>query len=253
MDFQKVVDFKPLNDKATVAYFKDPSLIDMKALIISDCHFCRYYEFTKSFEKFKAKLLKLLETEIVNTIIILGDVIHIRTEGAEEHLKTFLDFFQTLPYKVFYIGGNHDRHISRSISYPKTSNITIIKDLAFCFVHPNSPPKTPKRIFLTHDLHNHHRMSAEMVHSWHMYLRKTFAYLMNPDDYLITGHTHETVISVDELTASVAPFSIDLVSSRYCILTMKDGIQLTFPEKTPPERFVKTGFDPYSAPHTAKQ
>ena len=249
---QQPCEFRILNDEATALYITDPSITSTRALIFTDCHFSKFYPFEKTFPKFQKKIEEIIKEEQPNTIIILGDVVHIRTELAEERLIQVLSFFDKLNIKVYYIGGNHDRHIARKIFVPPSSNATIVSDLALCFVHPDPPPRTPKRIFFTHDLHNHYKLTREYVHAWHLFLRKTFAYLINPDDYLLTGHTHETIISVDELTASIAPFSFDLLSYKYAILTMDNGIQIKFPEGTKEERYIRTGFDAYSAPHTAK-
>ena len=222
--------FRLLNDKATALTISGSELTTMKAVIITDCHLNRFLPFDETFPQLKDQLLSLVEKERANTVILLGDIVHIRTEGAAEKIEKVLKIFESLPVKVYYVSGNHDRHVAAKMSFPATSNVTIVRDLALCLVHPCPPPGTPPRIFLTHDLHNHHKLKPHEVKSWLAFLRRTFSSLIDKDDFLLTGHTHETIINEEVNSASVAPFSLDLQRKSYATLTMtkEEGIKVQF-------------------------
>lgn len=216
-----------INMDANISDIEYNGIENIRALIFTDSHLCKFYPFEENFAKLKNKILTLIEREHVNTVFTLGDLINIRTEGSDKKYLEIMEIFRNLPVQVFMIGGNHDRHILCKLQSP-LPNVHIIKTLALGIPHPNPPPGTPKRLILSHDFHNHLRLQLNQIADWLYTFRQTLPHLINPDDYILTGHTHNTTMLSDEISASLGPLSEDLHEECYAILTMKNGIHIDF-------------------------
>ncbi|EAY08454.1 Ser/Thr protein phosphatase, putative [Trichomonas vaginalis G3] len=216
-----------INTDANMSVIDYPDLENMRALIFTDSHLCRFYSFEDNFPKLKNYIITLIQRENINTVFTLGDLINIRTEGAENMYLKIFEIFAKLPVQVYAIGGNHDRHILHKLNVD-IPNIHIISEFALAIPHPNPRPGTPKRLILSHDFHNHLRLTPEKIPDWLYTIRTSLPNLIKPDDFILTGHTHNTVILSDQLSASLGPLSLDLHTECYAILTMENGINIEF-------------------------
>ena len=146
-----------------------------------------------------------------------------------EKLKSIVTAFELLPVRVYIIGGNHDRGLLWEMKYNKQgSNVTVVYDLAMVLTHPNPPPDTPPRVFLAHDLKNNFLLKPEDGPFFVKNLKKEFKDMIHDEDYLLLGHTHQTIDNKDLRCGSVGAYSEDLHRQSYAILTAENGFQFTF-------------------------
>lgn len=201
----------------------------MKALIVADAHFDKTLALSTTLPKYIKELGKIVLREKVNTIFVLGDMLQNDEDMTIDKLKSIIAAFELLPAKVYMIGGNHDRSMLWDLKYNKKgSNVTIVYDLAMVLTHPNPAPDTPPRIFLAHDLKNNFQLKFDEGQYFVKNLKSFFKDMIHSEDYLLIGHTHQTINIKEQRCGSVGAYSEDLHRQSYAILKTENGFELIF-------------------------
>ena len=219
-----------LVNKVATAYQIPANVVrGMKAMIVADSHFDKTLALSATLPKYIKELGRIILREKITTLFVLGDLIQNDEDITMEKLKSIVTAFELLPIRVYIIGGNHDRSLLWEMKYNKKgSNVTVVYDLAMCLTHPNPPPDTPPRLFLAHDLKNNYLLKPEDGPYFVKNLKKEFKDMIHDEDYLLLGHTHQTIDNKDCRCGSVGSLSEDLHRHSYAILTTDNGFQLNF-------------------------
>jgi len=192
---------------------------DFRALLISDLHigFCQPVEEGK-YSLF-LKIKDLITDENANYVFILGDIVHFRFYRFVDSWISFYNLLDTIGTPICIIPGNHDRYMHGMVNFfSRYRNVSIInKELLRIFVNDSPIP-----LILGHDLKNDKKVHGDdLVRSWFSMLRSLFSFIPQ-ESLMIVGHTHETVVSDDQLTYSISPFSYDLGYYEYGIVEYTD-------------------------------
>lgn len=197
---------------------------NMKALLISDQHFGKTLPLTQSLPQCLKNLMTIIMRENINTLFLLGDLIHIEDEKATKHNKDTLlkviGAFEQIPIPVFIMGGEHDRKLLWDCKYNKPgSNVHIVYDYLVQLSHPNPQLGTLQNVFLAHDFNNPYSLKPDEVESFVVELKHSLSDFVKPEDYLIIGHCHQFANNEQAKAASLREFSPDLHHNGYAILT----------------------------------
>jgi predicted phosphodiesterase len=219
-----------LINKIATAYTIPSNVVrGMKALIIADAHFDKTLSLSSTLPKYIKELGRIIAKEKVNTVFVLGDMLQNDDDMTIEKLKSIIKGFEYLPVRVYIIGGNHDRSMLWELKYNKQgSNVKVIYDLAMLLVHPNPAPGTPPRIFLAHDLKNNFQLKPEEGQYFVKNLKSSFKDMIRSEDYLLVGHTHQTIDFKELRCGSIGAYSEDLYRKSYAILNTENGFEFTF-------------------------
>ena len=217
-----------ITTEMTFDTFPQALLENMKALVITDVHFGRVAPFDVSFEQFKRRFTTVMELENPTVIFTLGDLFQARTQNSAAFMRTLFEFLATFGVDVYCLRGNHDRGLYRRVNFDGLDRIHVVSPIALCLEHPEPPAQTAPRLFLSHDLGNYLKLSDEAVLLWMDTLKTTFSYAIAPDDLLVLGHTHRHATSDTTKCTVIAPFSPDMQTYNYAVLTTDGGFNVRF-------------------------
>jgi len=213
-----------------IFFIPEVLLNNFKGLVISDCHLMKSLPISLSLPAFIKDIKHLIDTESPTCMFILGDQIQGGIAESHHFFAQFCTYLDCLGIPVFIIAGNHDRNVIHRYRNSHKSKVQVIKQHVMCIENQNAPDGTPKRLFFAHDFHDHPRLNPSEVVPWIRECKRVFSDIIDPEDFLFTGHTHTSVAVFNERFASVAPFSIDLNQRYYAIITMEPEFRISHKE-----------------------
>lgn len=222
--FGTIFDVPLLNSKVTSFKYTPEDGVPMKAAIISDCHLGAHAPFLVALNLFVDAINTMIEREEPTVIFILGNLVN--GTQSEVELKIVLEFLDTLEVPVYAIGGNHDREYFSKVRWDDESQVVIVKELAIEISAPEKG-KPNVNIFLIHDLLNNYRVRDEHAYFYVKWLKEGYPDYIKPEDWLIAGHTHFTLVSPSNKFACVGQFSPEIKSFMYAILTTEGGCRIS--------------------------
>ncbi|OHT07663.1 Ser/Thr protein phosphatase [Tritrichomonas foetus] len=211
----------------TVTSFKVPfdPKNKLRVLLISDTHLGALIDTNKAIQLFFDELSALIKAEGINMICHLGDLVDGTLNNGSFVLQTVLKKLSELRIPVYVIGGNHDRDFFNGINWKQEiPNVYPLKENSIVFELPKVGAKgEPQRLFLAHDLLNNYRVRDQFAFCFVAWIKDACKKFIKPTDWLITGHTHTSLISFASRLACVGQYSPEINVFGYTLLDFENG------------------------------
>ncbi|KAH0789871.1 Ser/Thr protein phosphatase [Histomonas meleagridis] len=190
-----------------------------RILILSDTHIGAYIAPEKSIPLFLRELQNVINIEQPTIICHLGDIVNGSFPNGATILQDVLTKMNDFKIPIYAIGGNHDRDYFASL-IPRWKNpqfIHPLKENAILLTTPAGPTHpNPTNMYLAHDLLNNYRVRDQFALSFLTWIKNGCK--INSADWLITGHTHTSLLSFATRTACVGQFSPEINVFGYTII-----------------------------------
>lgn len=211
----------------------------MRILLVSDTHLGATVDPNRAISMLYNELSELVKTEKVTMICHLGDLVDGTMIEGTKVLSNVLTKMTELKVPFYVIGGNHDRDFFTTLQWKKNQYVTPLKENAILFELPKTNPKEePQKIYLAHDLLNNYRVRDQFAFSFIAWIKDGCKKYIKPTDWLITGHTHTSLISYPTRIACVGQFSPEINVFGYAILEFVDG-KVSIATKLIPNKMAK--------------
>lgn len=223
LDFGQVFQCQLVNSVVT-PYIIPLKKEKMRILLISDTHLGATMDPNRAISMLCNEISELCNTEQITMICHLGDLVDGTAIEGTKILNEVLTRITELKIPFYVLGGNHDRDFFTGLQWKKNPYVTPLKENAIVFELPKTNPKEdPQKIFLAHDLLNNYRVRDQFAYSFIAWIKDGCKKYIKPTDWLITGHTHTSLISYPSRIACVGQFSPEINTFGYAILEFENG------------------------------
>lgn len=204
----------------------DPSP-SFKAILVSDLHIGFRSKKSQNRRAIVEKLRALVQLEHATVVFILGDIVSYKVWNIPKDWTKTFRAFESIGVPVHILPGNHDRYEEWMFGDYRGTNVHYYKTELIRLIPSNST----RMVCLGHDFKNDKKIhDVNGVRSWFNTIREVFHEHISDDSLLVTGHVHEHIHSLDNLSHCILPYSIDHSCFQYGILTFnQDNIfEVTF-------------------------
>lgn len=210
----------PLVNTTVNAYKIPLSESTKRILLVSDTHLGATIPAEQAITLFSNELSTIIKKEGITMICHLGDLVDgTFTENmGTKVLNDVLTKVSELQIPFYVFGGNHDRDFFTPLKFPKNPFVTPLKENAVVFELPPRGKEEPQKIFLAHDLLNNYRVRDQYAYSFVSWIKQGCKQYIKPTDWLLTGHTHTSLISYPSRLGCVGQFSPEINVFGYAVL-----------------------------------
>lgn len=184
--------------------------------VITDIHLARFTEdYSKGLSDFLYQLKGVISRDQIKTVLILGDLFQRSEERKITEYIVLLQELDKLGTTIHVMPGNHDRRYVHEL--PKLWTGKFVNFHFTYIMHFD-------RFYFAHDMgHAGVGKSVISYNKWFATIRERSPVPIPPGAQVFLGHLHAKHESSDGLTITIAPFSPDIKSYAYVVISRDDS------------------------------